>query len=90
MWNLVYTTKFKKDIKRYKNQATKIAALRTVLNQLQEKGTVDASFKPHLLSGEYKGLMECHIQNDFLLIWVDTAKNTIALIRLGTHSELFK
>ena len=90
MWNLLYTTKFKKDIKRYKNQATKIAALRTVLNQLQEKGTVDASFKPHLLSGEYKGLMECHIQNDFLLIWVDTAENTIALIRLGTHSELFK
>ncbi len=90
MWELRLSSKFKKDLKRYKKQPDKIAELRIVLNQLRERGTVDSSFKPHLLAGEYKGCMECHIQNDFLLIWIDEAERTIALVRLGSHSELFK
>ena len=34
--------------------------------------------------------MECHVQNDFLLIWIDAASHQIKLVRLGSHSELFK
>jgi mRNA interferase YafQ len=33
--------------------------------------------------------MECHIESDFLLIWIDETANIIKLIRLGSHSELF-
>ena len=90
MWELRLSTRFKKDLKRYQKQPAKIAALKAVLRQLMEQGTVDASLKPHMLSGEFKGCMECHIQNDFLLIWIDEAKQIISLVRLGSHSELFK
>ena len=90
MWELRVSTKFKKDLKRYLQQPEKLAALKVVLNQLANKGMVDAAFKPHLLSGQYKGCMECHIQNDFLLVWIDEAEKNIALVRLGSHSELFK
>ena len=41
------------------------------------------------LKGEYKGLMECHIENDYLLIWRDPVNSIIWLERLGSHSELF-
>ena len=34
--------------------------------------------------------MECHIESDFLLIWIDEAARTVSLVRLGSHSELFK
>ena len=34
--------------------------------------------------------MECHIENDTLLIWLDKTENLIKLVRLGTHSELFR
>ena len=34
--------------------------------------------------------MECHIQNDFLLIWIDETRQQIKLVRLGSHSDLFK
>lgn len=34
-------------------------------------------------------LRPCHIQGDFLLIWIDQETNDIDLIRLGSHSELF-
>ena len=61
-----------------------------MLQQLRDNGKVDASYKPHRLSGEYSDCMECHIQNDFLLIWIDETKQQIKLIRLGSHSDLFK
>ena len=47
-------------------------------------------YKPHMLVGEYSGHMECHIENDTLLIWLDKTDNLIKLIRFGSHSELFK
>ena len=33
--------------------------------------------------------MECHVEDDFLLIWIDEEANVIKLVRLGTHHELF-
>ena len=33
--------------------------------------------------------MECHIENDTLLIWYDKEQNVVELVRLGSHSELF-
>lgn len=90
MWELYYSTRFKKDLKRYQNQPLKIIALKTVLQQLRDNGSVDASYKPHMLTGEFKDCMECHVQNDFLLIWIDEANHQIKLVRLGSHAELFK
>ena len=90
MWELVYSSRFKKDLKRYQNQPARISALKTVLKQLQEKGSVDASYKPHRLTGNYEDCLECHVLNDFLLIWIDKSRNQIKLVRLGSHSELFK
>ena len=90
MWTLEYSTQFKKDLKKIKHQPAKLQALKDVLIQLELQGTVGSTHKPHMLSGEFSGCMECHIQNDFLLIWLDKEIQTIKLIRTGTHSELFK
>lgn len=43
-----------------------------------------------MLTGQYNGCMECHVGNDYLLIWIDEDSDTIGLVRLGSHSELFK
>ncbi|MCR5548828.1 MAG: type II toxin-antitoxin system YafQ family toxin [Bacteroidales bacterium] len=90
MWKLVYTTKFKKDLKRYQDNASKLAALKVVLGQLQQSGTVEAKHKPHQLTGDYSGCMECHIQNDFLLVWINEQEQTLSLVRLGSHSQAFE
>ena len=47
-------------------------------------------YYPHMLTGNYAGFMECHIEGDFLLIWFDHETDQIDLVRLGFHSELFK
>lgn len=84
------TSQFKKDLKRYQNNQRKIDSLGRVLKLLRDTGTLPNEYKPHLLIGDYKGFMECHIENDFLLIWLDEEAEIIKLVRLGSHSELFK
>lgn len=90
MWELKISKQFKKDLKRYQNNPKQIARLKEVLLKLKENGIVPKEYKPHMLIGEYSGYMECHIESDTLLIWLDETENVIKLIRLGSHSKLFK
>ena len=89
MKELRFTKQFKKDLKRYLNQPAKLAALHEVLDKLRKEEPLPAKYREHKLYGDYKGCSECHIEGDFLLIWFDEATNTIAIYRLGSHSELF-
>jgi len=89
MNELQYTTQFKKDLKRIKNNPKRIADLKKVLKILEKTGALPKEYLPHKLEGDFKGCMECHINNDLLLIWLDNKNNVIKLIRIGTHSELF-
>ena len=86
---LKQTSQFKKDLKRYKHEKRKLESLKAVLRYLCEHGKVPRENRPHFLLGEYKHCMECHVVNDFLLIWMDENKGIIKLLRLGSHSELF-
>lgn len=59
------------------------------------KGGVDnipQSMKPHFLIGNYQGYLEYDIESDLLIIWLqyDEENKKIVLVRLGSHSELFK
>ena len=83
------STQFRKDLKRYKNKPLKLNALKEVLEMLKNEQPIPAEYYPHMLHGEYKGSMECHVQGDFLLIWFDEENDIIELVRLGSHSELF-
>ena len=83
------TGQFKKDLKRIQNNPKKIERLKTVLTFLQETGVVPECYNPHKLIGNYSGFIECHVESDLLLIWLDEEENVIKLVRLGTHSELF-
>lgn len=89
MKTLRFSTQYKKDFKRYKNQPQKLEKLLEVFRMLEKEIELPAELKAHKLFGQYKGCMECHIEGDFLLIWFDTDSNFIDIIRLGTHSELF-
>ena len=80
-------SQFRKDLKRYKNDHVKLKKLYDIVGFLERGEDVPKEFKPHMLTGDYAGYMECHVENDFLLIWIDD--EIVKLIRLGSHSELF-
>lgn len=83
---------FKKDFKKYKKQPRELKAITGVITLLEEGvESLPQQMKAHRLLGNYKGLWECHIFPDLLLIWEqkDEPINEINLIRVGSHSELF-
>lgn len=89
MKNLRPSTQYKKDLKRIRNNPKKAKALLEVLKMLENEVPIPKEFRPHKLSHDYDGCMECHIEGDFLLIWFDEETQDIDLVRLGSHSELF-
>jgi len=89
MYELFYTTKFKKDLKNFKKDFVSIG---NFLKSLQEKGIqgVPQKMKPHMLKGNYKNNWECHIKPDLLVIWFQMENpKKITLVRIGSHSDLF-
>lgn len=89
MKSLKASSQYKKDYKRFRNNPAKVKKLNEILQKLAKEEPIPESNYPHMLSGNYKGYMECHIEGDFLLIWFDPNSNEIYLVRLGSHSELF-
>ena len=89
MRKLHYSTSAKKDLKRYRNNLRKMESLFHVIEILVNDRPLPAKFLKHRLTGNYAGCWECHVENDFLLIWMDDDAETIDIIRLGTHSEVF-
>ena len=87
MKTLHFSTQFKKDFKRYRNNPVKLSKLNDVFRMLENEQKLPKSLFPHKLHGKYKDCIECHIEDDFLLIWTDG--NVIEIVRLGTHQELF-
>ena len=89
MKTIKYSGQFKKDFKKYHNDRAKVEKLLEVIRMLENEMELPAKHRLHKLSGNYKGCWECHIDGDFLLIWIDETTQVIKVIRLGSHSELF-
>jgi mRNA interferase YafQ len=46
--------------------------------------------KDHILSGNWNGHRECHIEPDWLLIYrIDRENKVIEYVRMGSHSDIF-
>lgn len=95
MFTLSLTNKFEKDLKRIKKRSAKNFELIRdfLIDDLSVYGAkgLNKKYLTHKLSGNYKDNWECHIKPDLLIIWIEiSSKNEITLIRLGSHSDLFK
>lgn len=86
MNTLQLTSQFKKDLKRYKHKSAVLDKLEDILKLLVSGEPIPEIHRPHILTGNYKGYMECHVESDTLLIWWDKDAGIIKLVRFGTHS----
>ena len=58
-----------------------------VLHCLSSGLTLPTKYRDHALTGNLKGIRDCHIKPDLILLYRLEAEN-VTLIRLGSHSEL--
>ena len=90
-YDLQFTSQFKKDLKLAKKQNKDLGKLFEVIDILANGETLDAKYKDHSLTGNYRGTRECHVEPDWLLIYEFRGDVLVLMLyRLGSHSELFK
>ena len=90
MFELRATSQYRKDRKRAKKRGLDMDLLDDVIQQLIEGKTLDPKFNDHALTGNYEGFRECHVQNDWLLIYArDNEQLVLVLTQTGSHSDLF-
>lgn len=89
-YKIKFTSRFKKDLKLAKKQGKDIDKLFDIIKKLANDESLDEKFRDHFLTGNYKGVRECHIEPDFLLIYEKIEDILVlSLVRAGSHSDLF-
>ena len=91
MRTISYTNRFKRDYRREKagrHSKTLDADLMQAVNLLAADTPLPRRNFDHPLSGEWSDHRDCHIKPDLVLIYRKPDKDSLELVRLGTHSEL--
>ncbi len=88
MRELILTTRFRRDLRRVVRRGKSVERLREVLERLVADEPLELRHRAHQLTGSMAPLWECHIENDWLLVW-DEDDTTVTLMQTGTHSDIF-
>ena len=87
---ILLTSKFKKDYKLAKKRHLDMQLLDDVIRKLSRGEQLEPQNNDHILTGNWSGYHECHIQPNWLLIYkIDNNQLILTLTRTGTHSDLF-
>lgn len=90
MYKIKFTSSYKKNYKLIQKRGLDIKLLDNVIDLLREGKKLPAKYKDHSLNGKFKNFRECHIQADWLLIYlIEEDIITLTLVSTGTHSDLF-
>jgi mRNA interferase YafQ len=91
VYELIKTSRFKAGVKLARKRGLDISLLEDVIEKLRLDQPLEAKHRNHELSGNFKGVWECHIQPDWLLLYLkDNGVLVLTLVDTGTHSDIFK
>ncbi len=89
-FSLHLSKRYLKDLKLARRRGLDEASLNEIVKKLLDDEELPVKNRNHQLHGQYEGCWECHINPDWLLIYIkDTEIRIISLQRTGTHSDLF-
>lgn len=85
----IYTSTFKKDLKRAKKRGLNLQELDKIISKLQCGESLEPKHKDHPLKNNWAGYRECHINADWLLIYeIYESTLVLSLARTCTHSDV--
>lgn len=90
-YKICFSTSFKKSYKLCKRRGYDMSLFDEVYNLLADHGCLPEKYLPHQLHGKLRGIWECHITPDWILLWDKKDKElTLYLMDTGTHADLYK
>lgn len=88
--DIVWTNQFKKDYKLAIKRLLDIDLLDDIIRRLANGEQLPEKNRDYVLTGNWVGHRECHIQPDWLLIYrIENDLLVLTLTRTGSHSDLF-
>ncbi len=89
MLKLFLTSSYKKQAKKYKFNKKVNQELSFVVDLLVNEKEIPEKYRNHKLIGYQNGMMELHLRPDDLLIYFKIDGDSITLVAIGSHAELF-
>jgi mRNA interferase YafQ len=90
MLKISRSNQYKRSIKKYKNDARFLVELGVVIEYLAMGKVLPHKYRDHELKGKFKGMRECHIRPDDLLLYFVVENEVLKLVDIGSHSKIFK
>ena len=83
--------RFERELKRAERRGLNVDEAEALIVKLSNDEQLEYRHHDHPLHGQYEGFRECHINPDWLLIYMkDEEELILHLSRTGTHSDLFR
>jgi mRNA interferase YafQ len=85
------SSQFKRDYRREKagrRRKTLDSDFMALVTLLANDVPLPARFVDQALSGQLRGLRDCHLYPDLVLLYVKPNATVLRLVRMGSHSEL--
>jgi len=80
---------YEKCIKKLKKKHYNMEFLKEVVKLLLEGVPLPKKYHDHALSGNLQGNRECHIEDNWLLMY-KSSETEIILIKTGSHDDFYK
>ena len=83
------TSRYKKSLKRMLRRGKDIKKISAVVRMLANGETLPPQYCDHALVGDLVGFRDCHVENDWVLIYkIQDNVLILTLADTGTHSDL--
>ncbi len=80
----------RKDIQRVQRRGKDIKKLFAVLEMLKTGDPLPEKYRDHQLKGDLEDLRECHIENNWLLVYrINEGELVLLATATGTHADIF-
>jgi mRNA interferase YafQ len=85
-----FHAEFKREYHEMKKRGYDMDEIHETMTLLVNEEPLPPAYDVHELHAPYAGKMECHIEDDWLLIYrISEDKSKIVFYRTGTHDDLF-
>ena len=89
-YDVIKMKQFKKSLKRMLRRGKDIDKINDVISKLAKGEKLPPKNKDHALHGDLEGFRDCHIENDWVLLYyIDDDVLVLTLSDTGSHSDLF-
>ena len=83
------TSRYKKSLKKLIKRGKDVKKITKIVLMLANGEPLPPEYKDHPLIGNYVGYRDCHIENDWVLIYkIQDNVLVLTLVDTGTHSDL--